>query len=77
MAQAIDRGGVDPVDAAADGMADGGDRIAVVLAAPADRPVAADRPGAEADPGDVHVGPAKLLAFQQIILIGLIINFAE
>ena len=60
MPEPVDGGGVDPVDAALDRMADGGDRLLVVLAAPADRPVAAaDGPGAEPDRRDVHVGAAE------------------
>src|SRR5579859_4331993 len=60
MAEAIDCGGVDPINAARHGMADGGNRVPVVLVAPAHGPIAADRPGAEAHPGNVHVGPPEL-----------------
>ena len=48
--EAVDRGSIDPVDAALDRVTDRGDRLPVVLRAPTDRPVAAsDGPGAEAD----------------------------
>ena len=60
MAEAVDGGGVDPVDAQFECGVDGGDRILVILAAPAELPVtAAERPRAEADGGDVQVRFAK------------------
>src|SRR5271163_2778224 len=59
MAKAVNGGCVDPVDAEGQRATDRGDRSAVVLAAPADRPVAAHRPGTEAHLGNSHVGSAK------------------
>ena len=60
VAEAIGGGGVDPVDADVERAADGGDRIGVVLRAPAGGPFgAADRPRAEAEAGDGHVGKAE------------------
>src|SRR5277367_4208685 len=49
MPEAVNGGGVDPVDAAGHGATDRCNGGAVVLAAPAHRPVAANCPGAEAD----------------------------
>ena len=47
MPEAVDRGGVDPVDAGVEGLVDRRDAVAVVLAAPAEGPTAAaDGPGA-------------------------------
>src|SRR5207245_6601125 len=55
VAEAVHGGGVDPVDAALDGMPDGGHRLGVVLAAPAEGPSGpADGPGAEAHAADLH-----------------------
>jgi hypothetical protein len=60
MAEPVDSRRVDPVDAALDRVTDGGDRLLVVLAAPAHRPIAAaDGPGAEPDRRDVHIGAAE------------------
>src|ERR1022692_3605204 len=56
VAQAIDRGGVDPVDAGIECFVDGGDGVAVVLTAPRELPTrAAGGPGPEADRGDEQV----------------------
>src|SRR3954471_6984313 len=60
VAEAVGGGGFDPVDAELDGVMDRGDRVVVVLAAPTGRPLAADRPGADADGRDVHAGAAEL-----------------
>ena len=61
MAQSVDRGCIDPVDAKVEGALDRGDRIVVVLRSPAKLPVAtADGPGAKTDGGDVQVRIAKL-----------------
>src|SRR6185503_4306360 len=61
VAEPVLRGRVDPVDAELKRAVDRGDRLLVVLLAPA--PVvlgAADRPGAEADPADLQPGAAEL-----------------
>ena len=61
VAEAVDGGGVDPVDAELDGAVDGGDGVVVVLRAPGEGPVAAaDGPCAEADGGEVQIRVAKL-----------------
>src|SRR5215831_6213401 len=64
MAETVDRGGVDPVDAEVDGFANGRDALGVVLSAPRERPpAAADGPRSEADrrDGEVRVAePARL-----------------
>ena len=60
VAEAVDRGGVDPVDAQLDCAAHGRHRVGVVLRTPAERPTAsADRPGAVADGRDLQVGRAE------------------
>lgn len=60
VAEAVDGGRVDPVDTALDGVTNGGDRVGVILRAPAERPVtAADRPRAESDARDVHARRAE------------------
>ena len=56
VAEAVDGGGVDPVDAEVEGFVDGGDGVVVVLRAPCEGPVAAaDGPCSEADGGEVEV----------------------
>ena len=53
--------GVDPVDAEVERPVDRRDGLLVVLRSPAEFPsAAADRPGAEADPGDLHAGRARV-----------------
>src|SRR5665213_1286918 len=65
MAEPVGGCGVDPVDPVLEGAVDRGDRLLVVLGAPAELPAtAADRPGAEADPGDLESGAAKLGGLQ-------------
>src|SRR5467141_404935 len=64
MAEAVNRGGVDPVDAEVDGMADRGDRRVVVLRSPAVEPFTADGPGAEPDRRDLEVSGAELTLFE-------------
>src|SRR3954471_6347108 len=60
MAASVHRRCVDPIDPAGHGVADGRDRIPVVLLAPAETPAsAADRPGAEADPAELQTGPTQ------------------
>ena len=60
VAVAVDRRGVDPVDALRDRVADRGDRLRVVLRAPGEGPAAAARgPGAEADGRDLGAGRAE------------------
>jgi hypothetical protein len=55
VAEPIHGGGVNPVNSGLDGVLDGGNRLAVILAAPGVRPTgAADGPPAESDAGDVH-----------------------
>src|SRR5205085_11882571 len=71
VAEAVLGGGVDPVDAELERAVDGGDRLVVVLLAPA--PVvlrAADRPGAEADAADLEAGAAKLGRPHPVIVAG-------
>src|SRR6201999_2395460 len=59
--EAVDGGGVDPVDAEFEGAVDCGDGIGFFLGAPGEvRASAADGPGAEADGRDVQIGIAKL-----------------
>ena len=54
--QPVDGRGIDPVDAEIERGVDGSHRVVVLLAAPAELPVAAtDGPGAEADGSDVEV----------------------
>jgi hypothetical protein len=61
MPEAVLRGGVDPVDAELDRVVDRGDRFLVVLRAPAPVVVrTAERPGTEADGGDLETGRAEL-----------------
>src|SRR5205807_7228513 len=60
MAEPIDRRGIHPVDAGGDRVLDGRDRLGVVVAAPAVRPTpATNRPGAEADLGDLEPAPSE------------------
>ena len=60
MAEPVDRGGIDPVDAGGDRVLDGRDRVRVVLAAPAVGPTAtADGPRAEADLGDLKTARSE------------------
>ena len=54
MAPAVDRCGVDPVDAELEGAVDRGDRRIVVLGSPAPAPRATGSPRTKPDPGDVH-----------------------
>src|SRR5271163_162007 len=68
MPQTVDSSRIDPVDAARNGMPNGGDGIPIILIAPPDGPVAADRPGSKPDPGDVHVCQAKLSTREGVIL---------
>jgi hypothetical protein len=59
--EAIGGGGVDPVDAQFEGVMNRGDRLVVFLGLPAELPAStADRPGAEADAGDLKAGVAEL-----------------
>ncbi len=68
VAEAVDGGGVDPVDAEIECAVDGGDGVVVVLIAPCHGPVAsADGPCAEADGGEVEVGVAELFGFHSLI----------
>src|SRR5271166_2031087 len=60
MPEAIDCGCVDPVDPARHGVTDRGHGVPVVLAAPADRPIAANHPGPEAHARNLHVGRPEL-----------------
>src|SRR5213592_4191872 len=60
VAEAVHRRRIDPVDAALDGVTDGGDRVRIILVAPGEGPAAAaDRPRAEADARDPHAGGAE------------------
>ena len=61
MAEAVDRGGVDPVDAEFERAVDCGDGVGFFLCAPGEGPAsAADGPGAEADGRDHQIGISKL-----------------
>ena len=60
MAEAVNRRGVDPVNAEIEGAMDGGDGFVVVLRTPGEFPVAAaDGPRAKADGGEVKVRIAE------------------
>src|SRR5262249_60956359 len=60
VAEAVDGGCIDPVDAAVERLAHRRERRVVVLRTPAERPpAAADRPGAEADGRDVKASLSK------------------
>ena len=59
VAHAVDVGGVDEVDAAVDGLIQGGERFTVIDGAPG----AADGPGAETDFRDVVTGSSKRTIF--------------
>src|SRR5581483_4880031 len=61
-AEAIDRRGVDDIDAVAQGGLDGCDRLRFV--APAPHP-AADRPGPERDAGDLKLGSGDIGVFHE------------
>src|SRR5205823_7019109 len=60
MTEAVYRSGIDPVDSLLERATHRGERIGVVLGAPAERPAAAaDRPRAEADGGDIESARAE------------------
>jgi hypothetical protein len=59
--EAVDRRRIDPIHAPIHRVADGRDRGRVVLLAPTDGPVSADRPGSKPDTRCVHIGQAKLV----------------
>src|SRR5205823_640256 len=61
VAQTVDSSGVDPVDAGIQGLADGGDGVAVVLGSPGELPArAADGPRPEADRCNEQVRVSEL-----------------
>src|SRR5437868_5958320 len=61
--EAVGGGSVDPVHAEFERPMDGGDRLLVLLGAPAELPTAAaDGPGAEPDAGYLEAGLAELCA---------------
>jgi hypothetical protein len=61
VAEAIDGGGVDPVDAEFEGAMNGGDGVVVILRSPGELPAGtAYGPGAIADWSDLHIRVAKL-----------------
>src|SRR5207302_7497675 len=61
MPQAVDRGGIDPIDARIQRFVDRGQGVNVVLATPGELPAAsADRPSPEADRSDEQVRISKL-----------------
>ncbi len=66
MAQAVDGGRIDPVDAKFERTVNGGDGIAIVLRAPAVCPGTTHRPGAETDGRDEEVRVSELLCRQLI-----------
>src|SRR5947209_1864711 len=60
MAEAIDGGGIDPIDAEIDGMTHGLDRSVVVLWSPAEGPsTSADCPSAKSDRSDFKIARSK------------------
>jgi len=64
-AEAVGRGGVDPVDSLLERAVDRGDRFVIVLGPPAVLPVAsAERPRAKPDAGDRRPGVAESGGFQ-------------
>src|SRR5271169_6857664 len=68
MTEAVDGGGVDPVDAQLQRAVDGGDGIIIVLFSPAELPsCAADGPGAVSDGCNMHVRISKLFRFHDQI----------
>src|SRR5580704_2279065 len=70
VSQAVDGGGVDPVDAEFEGAVNGGDGVVVVLRSPGELPAGtAGGPGAEADGSDFHIGVAKLAGLHFNLLI--------
>lgn len=60
VAESVDGGGVDPIDAELECPQNGGHGLVVVLAGPAEFPGAAHGPRAEADGGELQVGVAEL-----------------
>ena len=69
VAEAVGGGGVDPVDAELERAVDRGDRVVVLLWSPAELPPAApDRPGAEADGGDLEAGRPQLTGVEPRLL---------
>ena len=60
MPEAVDRGGVEPIDPGVQSLVDCRDAVAIVLIAPTEGPTAStDGPGAEAERGEVQVGGPK------------------
>jgi len=60
MAETVDGGGVDPVDAVVEGGVDGGDGLVVILWAPGELPAAAAHgPGADSDGSEFEVAIAE------------------
>ena len=55
MAQTVNGGGVDPVNAQFQRAKDGGNGLGIILRAPAKFPIPADGPGTEANRGDSHI----------------------
>ena len=73
LAEPVDDGSVDPVDAGVDGFADGGDAIGIVLRPPCERPPAADdRLRPEPDRGDVQVRVAETAGMHERFLTGVL-----
>jgi hypothetical protein len=69
VAEAVGGGGVDPVDAELERAVDRLDRLLVILRAPAELPAtAADRPGAEANAGDLQTGVPQLSRLEPCLL---------
>jgi hypothetical protein len=67
-AEAVGGRRVDPIDAPGDRAPDGGNRVRIVLRAPPETPGAADRPGPEADAGDVEGGLTQLSRLHSVII---------
>ncbi len=76
--EAVLGGRVDPVDAELEGVVDRSDRIVVVLCAPA--PVvgrASERPGAEADAGDLEPGCSEFSGLDLCVLHRLLLRLGD
>jgi len=64
MPQAIDRGGIDPVDALINGSDDRGNGLIIILPPPTEKPAtAAHGPGSQADAGDIEFAVTKFAGF--------------
>jgi hypothetical protein len=67
VAEAIDGGGVDPVDPGVEGPVHGSDGLVVVLGSPAEGPRATDRPRTDADRGDARAVAAEVAELHAVL----------